>query len=107
MKTVFSTSNALTKKLWDEDLFRDVQIASYFVSKFMSESMDNLVQVQTDLTKSKGDQVTFGIVPNLSGDGVTSGQTLEGNEEGLNSYDYSISLEQYRHGTRTRGKLDV
>lgn len=107
MKTIFTTSNALTKKLWDEDLFRDVQIESYFVSKFMSENMNNLVQVQTDLTKSKGDQVTFGIVPNLSGDGVTSNQTLEGNEEGLNSYDYAIALEQYRHGTRTRGKLDV
>ena len=106
-KTIFSTSNALTKKLWDEDLFRDVQIESYFVSRFMSESENNLVQVQTDLTKNQGDQVTFGIVPNLSGDGVTSGQTLEGNEEGLNSYDYSILLEQYRHGTRTRGKLDV
>jgi hypothetical protein len=106
-KTIFSTSNALTKKLWDEDLFRDVQIESYFVSRFMSESENNLVQVQTDLTKSQGDQVTFGIVPNLSGDGVTSGQTLEGNEEGLNSYDYSILLEQYRHATRTRGKLDV
>lgn len=66
-KTIFSTSNALTKKLWDEDLFRDVQIESYFVSRFMSESENNLVQVQTDLTKSQGDQVTFGIVPNLSG----------------------------------------
>lgn len=107
MKTIFSTSNALTKKLWEERLFRDVQIESYFVSRFMSESDNNLVQEQTDLTKSQGDQVTFGIVPNLSGDGVTSGQILEGNEEGLNSYDYSIVLEQYRHGTRTKGKLDV
>lgn len=107
MKTIFSTSNALTKKLWEERLFRDIEIESYFVSRFMSESDNNLVQVQTDLTKEQGDQVTFGIVPNLTGDGVTSGQTLEGNEEGLNSHDYSIVLEQYRHGTRTRGKLDV
>lgn len=107
MKTIFTTSNPLTKKLWEERLFRDVEIESYFVSRFMSEDENNLVQVQTDLTKSQGDQVTFGIVPNLTGDGVTSGQTLEGNEEGLNSYDYSIVLEQYRHGTRTRGKLDV
>lgn len=107
MKTVFSTSNALTKKLWEERLFRDVEIESYFVSRFMSESDNNIVQVQTDLTKSQGDQVTFGVVSNMTGDGVTSGQTLEGNEEGLVSYDYSIVLEQYRHGTRTRGKLDV
>lgn len=107
MKTTFSTSNALTKKLWEERLFRDVEIESYFVSRFMSENDNNVVQVQTDLTKSQGDQVTFGIVPNLTGDGVTSGQILEGNEEGLGSYDYSIVLEQYRHATRTRGKMDV
>ena len=107
MKTVFSTSNALTKKVWEERLFRDVEIESYFVSRFMGEDENNVVQVQTDLQKSQGDQITFGIVPNLTGDGVVSGQILEGNEEGLGSYDYSILLEQYRHATRTRGKLDV
>jgi hypothetical protein len=107
MKTTFSTSNALTKKLWEENLFRDVEIESYFVSRFMSESENNVVQVATELTKNQGDQITFGIVPNLTGDGVTSGQILEGNEEGLGSYDYSIVLEQYRHATRTKGKLDV
>lgn len=107
MKTIFTSANANTKKLWEERLFRDVEIESYFVSRFMSEDDNNLVQVQTDLTKSQGDQVTFGLVSNLSGDGVTSGQILEGNEEGLVSYDYSIVLEQYRHGTRTHGKLDV
>jgi len=100
MKTIFSTSNALTKKLWEERLFRDVEIESYFVSRFMSEDDNNVVQVQTDLTKEQGDQVTFGIVPNLTGDGVTSGQTVEGNEEGLLSYDYSVLLEQYFHRLR-------
>lgn len=107
MKTIFTSANALTKKLWEERLFRDVQIESYFVSRFMSEDDNNVVQVQTDLTKSQGDQVTFGVVSNFTGDGVVSGQTLEGNEEGIVSYDYSLVLEQYRHGTRTRGKLDV
>ena len=106
MKTTFTTSNALTKKVWDERLFRDVEIESYF-SRFMSEDENGMVQVQTNLLKSQGDQITFGIVSNLSGDGVTSGQILEGNEEALTSYDYSVSLEQYRHATRTKGKLDV
>lgn len=105
-KTTFSTSNALTKKLWEEKLFRDVEIDSYFVSRFMSEGSNSPVMVDTNLTKEKGDQVTFGIVSNFVGDGVTSGQVLEGNEEGLISYDYSILLERYRHGTRSKGQLD-
>lgn len=105
-KTAFTTTNALTKKLWDEDLFRDIQIEAYF-ERFMSDGQNNMIQTQTDLTKSQGDQITFGLVNNLVGDGVTSGQTLEGNEEGLVSYDFSVSLEQYRHGVRSKGKLDV
>lgn len=106
-KTTFATSDPEVKKLWEERLFRDVEIESYFVSRFMSEDENNLVQVDTKLTKSQGDQITFMLVPNLVGDGVTSGTVLEGNEEGLNSHDYSITLEQYRHATRTKGKLDV
>ena len=106
-KTIFATNNAGTKKLWEEELFRDVEIESYFVSRLMSEGANNVVQVQSDLTKSKGDAITFELVPNLSGDGVTEGQKLEGNEEGLNSYDYTITLGQYRHATRTNGELDV
>jgi len=104
-KTIFTTDNALTKKVWDEQLFRDVEITSYF-NKFMGESENSLVQTQTELTKSQGDRITFGIVNNLVGEGVVSGQVLEGNEERLTTYDYSVSLEQYRHAVRDRGSLD-
>jgi N4-gp56 family major capsid protein len=104
-KTSFATGNALTKKLHDEKLFRDARIASYF-SKFMGKGSDALVQEKTQLTKSKGDQITFGIRMRLTGAGVTSGQTLEGNEEKLTTHDYSVSLEQYRHAVRDNGELD-
>lgn len=107
MKTAFATDNPNTKKIWEERLLRDVEIESYFTPRFMSEDENNIVQVQKDLTKEKGDQITFALVANFTGDGVTSGQTMEGNEEGMVSYDYSISLEQYRNATRTKGKLDV
>lgn len=105
-KTTFATNNALTKKIWDEELFQDVQIESFFASRFMGEGMNSLVQVKTQLTKQQGDQITFGIRSLLTGDGVTSGQILEGNEEALQTYDYSVSLEQYRHGVRDRGAMD-
>lgn len=104
-KTTFSTSNALTKKVFDEKLFRDTVKASYF-SRFMGDSAQALVHVKEQLTKQKGDNVTFGIRMRLAGSGVTSGQTLEGNEEKLTTYDYSLSLEQYRHAVRDNGALD-
>ncbi len=103
-KTSFSTDNALTKKVWEEKLFRETLKISYF-TKFMGEDQDSLVYVKTNLEKDQGDKITFGIRNRLTGAGVTSGQTLEGNEEALSSYDYSLSLEQYRHAVRDNGAM--
>ncbi len=104
-KTAFSTSDPLTKKVWEERLFRDTQKESYF-SRFMGKSAEALVHVKEQLTKTKGDNMTFGIRMRLKGDGVTSGQVLEGNEEKLTTHDFSVSLERYRHGVRDAGELD-
>lgn len=103
-KTSFSTSNALTKKAWEEQLFRDMDKESYF-SKFSGTTSESIVQVKTQLEKDKGDKITFGLVPRLTGAGVTSGTTLEGKEERLNDYSDSVTLEQYRNGIRDDGAL--
>lgn len=103
-KSVVLTGDALTKKLWEERLFRDTVKESYF-SRFMGDGK-SLVYVKNDLEKSKGDKITFGIRMRLAGAGVTSGQTLEGNEESLVTHDYSLSLERYRHAVRDNGELD-
>lgn len=104
-KTAFATNNALTKKAWEERLFRDTLKESYF-SRFMGSSADSLVQTNEQLTKDKGDNVTFGIRMRLSGAGVNSGQTLEGNEEKLTTYSFNVSLEEYAHAVRDAGPLD-
>lgn len=102
-KTTFSTSDALTKKLWDEKLFRDTVKESYF-SRLMGEG--SIVAVKNELTKSKGDEITFGIRMRLSGAGVTDGQILEGAEESLTTYSDKVTLHQYRHAVRDNGALD-
>lgn len=104
-KTSFATNDALTKKVWDENLFRDTVKMAYF-TKFMGKNYTFLVHTKSELEKSKGDNVTFGIRMRLAGAGVTSGQTLEGNEEKLKTYNHSLSLERYRHATRDNGDLD-
>ena len=104
-KTAFATGNALTKKLWEEKLYRDARKESYF-DRFMGEDANSIVQSNTKLKKSKGDKVTFGIRMRLTGSGVEDGQTLEGNEESLTTYDFSVTLKQYRHAVRDDGALD-
>ena len=104
-KTTFTTDDALTKKLWEEQLFRDSLKESYF-SRFMGKGADNIVQVKDALTKSKGDKITFGIRMRLTGAGVTEGMALEGAEESLTTYNDSVTLHQYRHAVRDNGALD-
>jgi N4-gp56 family major capsid protein len=104
-KTSFATSDPLVKKVWEEKLFRDSVKEAYF-SKFMGEGSMSLVQVKTQLEKGQGDKITFGIRMRLQGAGVTSGFILEGNEEKLQTYDYGVTLEQYRHAVRDNGAMD-
>ncbi len=104
-KTQVSSSDALTKKLWEEKLFRDTVKESYF-SRFFGSGVDSLVQVKTDLTKSKGDVINFGILMRLSGNGVTDNEILRGNEERLVTHDASVQLHLYRHAVRDAGAID-
>lgn len=104
-ETVFATDNPLTKKMWEEKLFRDMPKDSYFGQRFMGTTSNSLVHVTTKLEKGQGDKITFGIRTRLTGAGQTGETTLEGNEEALTTYDYSISLEQYRHAVKYNNKL--
>lgn len=103
-KTGFTTSSAETKKLWEEQLFRDAVKQSYF-SRFMGSNADSVMQVKTDLERSRGDRVRFSLVNRLSGAGVGEGQTLEGNEESLNSSTWDLTLTQRRHAVRDDGAM--
>jgi N4-gp56 family major capsid protein len=104
--TYFDTTNALAKKAWDEKLFRDVEKSAFF-KKFMSEKKDSPVYVKSDLEAGSGDKVTMGLRMRLTGAGVEDGAILEGNEESLTTYDYSLSLKQYRHAARAKGGISA
>lgn len=104
-KTSFATGDALTKKVWEEQLFRESQKMSYF-DKFKGSTPDALLYTKTNLEKDQGDRITFGLRMRLSGAGVTSGQILEGNEEKLTTYSFNLTLEQYRHAVRDSGAMD-
>jgi N4-gp56 family major capsid protein len=123
------TTNALRMEAWEEDLFRDTAVNSYFLSKFAAEATSgfvekgadyegapgDIVHVKTDLgakgrtRTKKGDKLTFGLVPRIdpkTNQGVTSGQTLKGKEVALVDYDFSIELERYRQAVSAGGHMD-
>lgn len=104
-RTTFATGDALTKKVWEEKLFRDSLDEAYF-PKFFGSTSSDLVQVSTNLEKSQGDRITFGLRMRATGAGVQGSAILEGNEESLTRYDYSLSIDEYAHAVRVRKGID-
>lgn len=86
----------LTPIQWQSDFWqeylRDNQFAPY-----MGSEMDDMIQLQTDLTRKPGDSVVFPTVRNLTGAGVTGNTVLEGNEEIINARSLKVAVGVLRH----------
>lgn len=89
-------ASGLTPQQWDKAFFRDYVRASRF-KRYMGTDEASIIQLKEDLTKKKGDSVTFALVNELTGDGVTGNATLKGNEERLNSRSHKVTVDVLRH----------
>src|SRR5688572_4290162 len=63
----------------------------------MGTDEGSIIQLKDDLTKKRGDSVTFALVNELVNDGVTGNSTLENNEERLNSRSHRVTVDVLRH----------
>lgn len=94
-----AVSNAvagLTPQQWDAEFFRDYVRSSRF-KRYMGTDEASIIQLKDDLGKKRGDSVTFALVNELTGNGVTGNSTLKGNEERLNSRSYKLTVDVLRH----------
>lgn len=97
------TSNQLTA--WSRDFWRVARNMS-FINQFAGTGSNAMVQRITDLTKSdKGTKAVITLLADMTGDGVTGDNTLEGNEESLRAFDITIQLDQLRFANRLAGRL--
>jgi N4-gp56 family major capsid protein len=101
------TIDALRQELWAKDLLDDVMRDVESIMRFAGEDQNNVVQINRDLMKQKGDTETFGLIARLSGFGVTGDDELEGNEESMLSFSEQVSIDQIRNAVRLKGKLDA
>jgi len=101
--TTFGVNNALSNKLWAKKLNVEALKETYF-GRFMGEGSDNMIQVKTELETNAGDKVTVGLRVQLTGDGTTEGQTLQGNEENLNMYNDALVINELAHAVRVKNK---
>lgn len=91
-----NAATGLTPQQWDDKFFTDYVRSNRF-KRYMGTDENAIIQLKEDLTKKKGDKVTFALVNELTGAGVTGNGTLEGNEEGLESRSHYVTVAPLRH----------
>lgn len=90
---------------WSRDFWKVARNAS-FINQFAGTGSNAMVQRVTDLTKTKkGTRAVLTLLADMTGDGVTGDNTLEGNEEKLRSDEIVIQMDQLRFANRSAGKL--
>lgn len=89
-------ATGLRRTQFDASFFEE-HIGQNRFSAYMGKDENAVIQVREDLTKEKGDRLTFALVNRLQGDGVTGSTTLVGNEEDLVSRSHLLTVDQRRH----------
>ena len=103
--TNFGTLSGDQLQAWSRDFWRVARNAS-FINQFAGTGQNAAVQRITELTKSeKGTKANLTLLADMTGDGITGDNTLEGNEEALRAYDITIELDQLRFANRIAGRV--
>jgi len=71
----------------------------------MASDDNALVRIVMELSKGKGDNVTFPMIKPLESEGVIADGDLEGNEEQMFAYDFNMVLKSIGHAVRGDGDL--
>jgi len=94
-----TVATGLRVQQWDSKFFTEYVQANRF-KRYMGTTENSLIQVKKDLTKKKGDSITIALVNRLTGNGVTGTNTLEGNEEDLESRSHRLYVDKVRNAVR-------
>lgn len=105
MLTNFGLLTTEQKTVWAMDLWKQARNLS-FVNKFLGDDVNALIHHITELKQDeKGARAVITLLADLTGDGVAGDRQLEGNEEGMQTFDQVIRIDQLRNANRLEGKM--
>ncbi|WP_039762723.1 DUF4043 family protein, partial [Bartonella queenslandensis] len=93
-------------KLWSQKLSHEV-LKTTKIAPLIGDSSNSIIQVYNETNKKSGDSVTFSLLVNLLGDGVSEGQTLEGNEEALQFMNDRLVINELLHAVRVENQGSI
>ncbi|EJF92650.1 N4-gp56 family major capsid protein [Bartonella tamiae] len=106
--TNIGVNHPLAVKAWAKDLSVEISKATA-IAPLIGKGANSIIQLKDETSKSAGDAVTFGLRYQLTGDGVTEGQMLEGNEEALSTGHDKVLINELAHAVRVKnqGTIDA
>ena len=102
--TDYPVNHPLAIKHWAKDLMKEALKKTYAL-QFIGTGKDSLCTIKTETKNQGGDRVRIAIRSQLSGAGIQGDNTLEGNEESLETFYQDVSIDQLRHAVRSGGKM--
>lgn len=105
MLTNFGILTTEQKTVWSMDLWKQARNLS-FINKFLGSDANAIIQHITELKRDeKGARAVITLLADLTGDGVAGDRRLEGNEEGMQTFDQVIRIDQLRNANRLEGRM--
>jgi N4-gp56 family major capsid protein len=93
--TTVASGNSVQQ--WADDEFIEY-VRQNPLKSLMGEDETAVIQVKTELNDRPGTLITFSLVTELTGDGVSDDAQLMGNEEQLGNYAHQVTIHQQRNG---------
>ncbi len=104
METSIASNASITQANFLNFCFREY-VDKLILKPYMGTTTESVIHVKDTFSQMKGDKVTFNLAAKLEGEGVQSGGTMEGNEEGMNFYGQQILLDEYRNAVKDDGTM--
>ena len=104
--TTYGVNDALANKLWSKKLDVETSKATA-IAPLIGTSSNSIIQLKNETQKAAGDKVTFGLRTQLIGDGVTEGETQEGNEEALSTFSDALYINELAHAVRVKNEQTI
>lgn len=106
--TSFGSADTLTNKLWAK-MLAQAERDTIDIAPLMGSDAGSIIHIKTELQKSAGDRVTFGLRMRPSGDGKTENETAEGEGESLTRYSDNVTINELGHivGVKSENTIDA
>lgn len=93
MYTEFGVNDTLAQKTWSKVLYKASR-DSCDIWKLVGKGPNAIIQLKDELQKGAGDKVTFGLKTIPTQDGITEGETAEGQGESISRFADSLYVNE-------------